>query len=352
MATRFHLVVLRRVAFWLIMALAWPPFLPVQVAAQQATPTPTSTPASSPAPVGESSESEQPVVTDKPVVYPLAVMVDNFPASRPQTGLAAADVVYEALAEGGITRFLAIYTGADPGLAGPVRSARHYYVYWAAEYNAPVIHVMASDEGYAAFVNTGLPDLDEHRGDPGFLRTNDRPMPYNTYTSPAFDRQILADYGALWPGSLGGLGRRSGGRMKRGAPAASVHVSYPLSDYGVGWVYDEAQQHYLRSQAGLPHIDAATGEQISAASTIVQFVPAWQSEFRGGEWYVDMELTGEGRAVYFQGGRAVEGSWQRPSLGNYTEYRGPDGKLIAFRPGRVWIQIVPSGALEGSLAYG
>jgi hypothetical protein len=170
-------------------------------------------------------EESPPLEASAPSIYPLAVMVDNFPAARPQTGLAAADIVYEALAEGGITRFLAIYTGADPELVGPVRSARHYYVYWAAEYNAPVVHVMASDEGYAAFVNTGLPDLDEHRGDPGFQRSPDRPMPYNTYTSPAFDRQILSDYGALWPGSLGGLQRQRKSGPNRGLRASSLEIT-------------------------------------------------------------------------------------------------------------------------------
>jgi hypothetical protein len=294
-------------------------------------------------------EESAPAEASGTSIYPLAVMVDNFPASRPQTGLAAADIVYEALAEGGITRFLAIYSGPGPELVGPVRSARHYYVYWAAEYNAPVVHVMASDEGYAAFVNTGLPDLDEHRGDPGFQRSPDRPMPYNTYTSPAFDRQILSDYGALWPGSLGGLERQQKSGPIRGSRASSLEITYPISNYTVSWTYDRAERLYLRSQAGGPHIDAATGQQISAANVIVQFMPAWEFAFRGGESYLDMQLTGAGRAVYFQAGVAIEGAWHRQSLGNQTEYFGPSGQLVGFRPGPVWVQVVPSGPLEGTL---
>ena len=104
-------------------------------------------------------------------------------------------------------------------------SARPYYVYWAAEYNAPVVHVMASDDGYAAIVNTGLPDLDEHRGDPGFLRSGDRRPPFNAYTSPAYDRQILASLGALWPGSPGGLATL--------ASARSVGEGY---GWVIGWL--------------------------------------------------------------------------------------------------------------------
>ena len=316
-------------------------------AAQRTTATPArGGPAATPTPTARPSPA-----SPTPDVYPLAVMIDNFSAARPQSGLGLADIVYEALAEGGITRFLAIYTAPDPGLVGPVRSARHYYVYWAAEYNAPVVHIMASDEGYAALVNTGLPDLDEHRGDPGFQRSPERPMPYNAYTSPAFGRQILAANGALWPGSLGGLERQPPPRRSRGVRTDRAEITYPLAGFEVGWTFDRRQRRYLRSQAGQPHVDAATGQPIAATTVVVQFVPTWELAFRGGELYVDMELTGVGRAVYLQNGLVVEGAWHKPSLGDYTRYLGPDGSPILFRPGPIWVQVVPSGPLEGSLSY-
>ena len=280
---------------------------------------------------------------------PIAVMIDNFEAARPQSGLGAADVVYEALAEGGITRFLAIYESADPGLVGPVRSARHYYVYWAAEYNAPVVHVMASDEGYAALVNTGLPDLDEHRGDPGFERLGDRPPPFNTYVSPAQAREILSRDGSLWPGANGGLIQDPEPEMFGGMPAPNIEITYLTGGHAVRWTYDPSRNRYLREQDGLPHLDAATGRQIAAANVIVQFIPAWQTEFVEG--YLDMELTGQGRGVYFENGVAAEGTWERETLGNHTIYRGPDGLPVLLQPGPTWIQIVPAGPIEGTLTY-
>lgn len=107
----------------------------------------------------------------------------------------------------------------------------------------------------------------------------------------------------------------------------------------------------MRSQAGALHVDAATGQPIVATSVVVQFVPTWELAFRGGETYLDMQQTGVGRAVYFENGLVVEGSWFRPSLGDVTRYLAPDGSPIAFRPGPVWVQIVPTGQLEGSLSY-
>jgi hypothetical protein len=237
---------------------------------------------------------------------------------------------------------------------GPVRRARHYYVYWAAEYNAPIAHILASDAGYAALVATGLPDLDEHRGDPGFQRSTDRRPPFNAYTSPVFDRQVLASEGALWPGSRGGLERQAPPRLERGKRAFDIQIEFPLAGHQVVWSFDRAGRRYLRSQAGQPHVDAVTGIQLSAATVVVQFVPTWESLFLGGEWYVDMTLTGTGRAVYFADGLASEGAWLKPSLGDYTRYLGSDDKAYPFRPGPIWVEVLPGGdgPLVGSLSYG
>ena len=331
------------------------PVAPTPTQARSGGPSPTPTPSATPEPAvptpTPTPQPTRPTPTPSPPIYPLAVMVDNFPAARPQTGLGAADIVYEALAEGGITRFLAIYTAPDPGMVGPVRSARHYYVYWAAEYNAPIVHILASDEGYAALVNTGLPDLDEHRGDPGFQRSPERPMPYNAYTGPAFDRQILAANGALWPGSRGGLERQPPARFSRGTRVDQFGITYPLAGFQVDWSFDRAPRRYVRSQAGAPHLDAATGQPIVATTVVVQFVRTWELVYRGGETYLDMQQIGAGRAVYFENGLAVEGSWFRPSLGDFTRYLAADGSAFAFRPGPIWVQVVPTGPLEGSLTY-
>ena len=126
-------------------------------------------------------------------------------------------------------------------------------------------------------------------------------------------------------------------------------MTYPAGDYTVEWSYQPSLRLYLRSQSGAPHVDAATGEQISATNVIVQFVPAWQYEFQEG--YLDMQLTGAGPAIYLQGGVAVDGAWLRPSLGDHTQYFGPSGDLVSFRPGVTWVQVMPIGPLEGTFSF-
>jgi hypothetical protein len=297
----------------------------------------------------EKTVREKPAPTPPPVIHPLAVMVDNYTSARPQSGLGSAAIVYEALAEGGITRFLAIFTHEEAVEVGPVRSTRHYYVYWAAEYNAPLAHVMATNDAQVALARTGLLHLDEYRGDPGFRRSNERRPPFNTYTSPTSGREILASIQKLSPGDLGGIKQQPLDRLRRGARARTVHLSYPPGEHWVDWSYDPAQERYLRSQDGGPHLDASTGEQISAGSVVVLFVPTWVDDYEEG--YLDMQLTGAGRALYFQGGLAQEGAWHRTRLRDSTEYYDASGQPFSFAPGPVWVQIVPSGALKASLTY-
>ena len=314
-----------------------------------ASPSPEGTPAAPEATAAEAAQGPAVAATTAtPALFPIAVMVDNYRLARPQSGLGAAEIVYEALAEGGITRFLAIYTADDPGMVGPVRSARHYYVFWAAEYNAPLVHIMASDEGYAALVDTGLPDLDEHRGDPGFVRADSRPAPYNAFTFPAEAREILRDNGGLWPGSLGGFDHR--GKVRGGAPATSLDLAYP-GDHSVRWTYDQESGVYLREQDGYPQVDAATGQQLAASTVVVQMTPAWPMEEVAGEVYMDMGLEGKGRAVVFAGGRAIEATWNRPTIGVPTAYTGRDGKPVIFPPGPIWVPVLPTGEVEGQLSY-
>src|SRR5581483_1401572 len=116
---------------------------------------------------------------------PFAVVVENHPDARPQSGLSQADVVYEALAEGGITRFLAIFQSQDVKSIGPVRSARTYFNDWAQEWGAVYAHVGGNSDALA-LIKAGIPgvsDADQFFNDPYFTRISSRRPPHNTYTS-------------------------------------------------------------------------------------------------------------------------------------------------------------------------
>lgn len=110
------------------------------------------------------------------------IMIENSPDARPQSGIKQAGIVYEAVAEGGITRFLALYQEAKPGLIGPVRSVRMYYVDWVAPYNASVAHIGGSAAALAEVRNGSYRDIDQFFNAPYYWRATDRYAPHNVYT--------------------------------------------------------------------------------------------------------------------------------------------------------------------------
>lgn len=263
----------------------------------------------------------------------VAVVVDNADRARPQSGLSRADVVYEALVEGGITRFLAVYLADEAPVVGPVRSARHYFVRWATEYGAPLIHVSASPQGYAALAATRLPDLDAR----ATWRSRDRPAPHNAYTSIAQAQEAL---GRRPVGSFGGLRFKVDPSAHEGQPARQAVIPYHASSYTVGWTYDPDWNEYVRTVDRSPHVDRETAEPLRAANVLVLWMNSW---LIGDDPYgrLDFVQTGRGRLLALFDGIRIEGSWTRGSLSGVTEYWDEAGNPLALNPGPTWIQIVP-----------
>ncbi|MHB1414758.1 MAG: PEGA domain-containing protein [Chloroflexota bacterium] len=273
---------------------------------------------------------------------PLAFSIDNHPDARWQSGLTSADVVYEALTEGGITRFLGLFMTRPAEVVGPVRSARHYFAYWAYEYDAMYVHCGGYKEAAAAIAETGIPEMDDLKGSPGFWRSDGREPPFNLYASTGAmraeaDRRGLRDD----VGSFGGLQFEGTPTMASGQPATELTLHYPYGYY-VTWEYAPATNDYLRYSAGVPHIDAQNGEQLRGTNVIVLFMRNW---FMGGDDQQDFQLTGSGQALLFQDGVVQEGQWSRASIDSVTRYYDESGNEVEFnKGGTTWIQVVPIDA--------
>ena len=278
-----------------------------------------------------------------PNPYPLGVMVENLVDARPQVGLDRADIIYEALAEGGISRFLALYLTQDAEAIGPVRSTRHYFVYAAAEYNAALVFVGASPIGYAALAATGIRTVNESMGDPGVWRSARRSAPHNAYTGTVEARAAADSLGPGGPGSWGPLIFKDPLVLATGEPATGISIRYPpLGWYDVDYTYDPETNRYLRVMDGYRHRDQFTGEQLAATQVIIQVVP---DEVIDREGRLDLVQTGEGRAYYFVDGVMIEGTWTKASYGSRTLFWDTAGNLVRFNPlGTTWIQLVPPEA--------
>src|SRR5947209_3884011 len=183
-----------------------------------------------PSPVASPSPSPSPAVAASTLNiddYPFAVMIDNIAEARPHFGLSNADVVYEAPAEAGIPRLMPIFLreGGQADRIGPVRSTRHYFVELANEYRAPLVHIGASPQGFDMLAQTGLPDIDETRGDDGYTRDPRRAAPHNAFVSTTSIREVLqqkAIQTSATPGPLT-FGDFTVGQV----PATSLKIGYP-----------------------------------------------------------------------------------------------------------------------------
>jgi hypothetical protein len=275
---------------------------------------------------------------------PVVVMIENHPEARPQTGLDRADVVYEALVEGGVTRFMAVYSSEDADIVGPVRSMRDYYVYWASEYRPIFAHIGGSPQSYDAVAATGIRHFEESPSY-GYWRARDRYAPHNAYLNTATIRAAADRLGMLGKGAFAALVQHADWPVPLAEAARHVVIAYP-GGYRVDWAYNSALKRYQRSMDGRPHRDAATGEQLTARALIIQRVATRSIDAVGRQ---AMDVVGQGKIAYVIDGQAGVGMWRKASPTAPTFFFDAAGERLVLPPGPLWIQIV---SLETPLEWG
>lgn len=296
---------------------------------------------------------------------PLAVMVENHVEARPQSGLTTADIVYEAVAEGGITRFMAIfYCNLKDVQVGPVRSARTYYLDWLSEYDALYAHVGGANtpgpaDALSQIIDYEIKDLNQFSiGFPIFWRDYQRlghpvATEHTMYSTTAKLWEIGAKRGyvATDSANLRWDENFTPWKFKDPAPdgagqVTGITVNFWESQggYQVIWSYDPDTASYKRKN-GEDHIDLNNREQLVAKVIIVQF----QRESNANDGYPGnihllYQTGGSGKALIFQDGGVVEGKWIKPSRMARSKYVDSKGVEVEFNRGQIWIQTVPEGS--------
>ncbi len=271
---------------------------------------------------------------------PILVKVENISDARPQSGLDGADIIYESMAEGGITRFAAFYLCQDVGEIGPVRSARQQDIEFISEYDALFAHVGSSD-AYANEATETIADLDQFFHEDAYERVEWRDAPHNVYTSTKKLRDLAVTLGYEHEVSLISP---EFGKIKNRSGAGAIDIPYS-ADCSVHYDYDKKTGTYLRSVAGQPHTDKPTGRQLAPVNVVVQFVDYTSSD--SGEDYgmgesQTMNVIGSGRALFFTSGGVVEGTWSRSGGSDRTAYIDAAGAPVVFNRRQIWIEFVPS----------
>jgi Protein of unknown function (DUF3048) N-terminal domain/Protein of unknown function (DUF3048) C-terminal domain len=280
--------------------------------------------------------------------HAVAVMVDDLSPARPQSGFSAASVVWQAPAEGGIPRYMMVFQENTPGDVGPVRSARYYYIAWAAELRAVYAHAGGSPQALATLRNQGHGQLvynaDEFRWGGSFRRLPTRFSPHNLYTTGKQLRALVSATGATdgpikWPW-----------RFADDAPLAwrpvggKIQVVYQANV--VRFDYDRRTNTYLRSvSVEGKQIDASTKQRVAPKNVIVMlmhFGPL--NDGHPQKHRLEGQVIGSGPAWISTNGVTIKGTWKKTALTSGTRFFDSKGRPVTLTVGQTFVQVMPYGA--------
>jgi hypothetical protein len=288
-----------------------------------------------------------PALAKRPVT---GIMIENSPDARPQSGLQDAGVVYEAIAEGGITRFIGLFQDGRPQYIGPVRSLRPYYLDFAVPYDASVAHVGGSPDALAQIRSgaAGMKDLDQFFNSGSYWRQPTRPAPHNVYTS--FDRLDVLNQAKGFTSSNPQIWQRKKDTPLKTPTAKAINISISSALYNVHYDYDAVSNGYLRSEGGRPHI-VTTSPQDAAElqlhpKVVIVLAMAYSIIDRAGHsGYI---TSGSGSGYIFEDGGVAALTWTKTDRAGQFAFKDATGQVIQLNAGQTWITVVGSPNLVTS----
>jgi len=269
---------------------------------------------------------------------PFAVMLDNQSKARPQAGLDQAEIVYEILAEGMITRYLAIFLINEPSLIGPVRSARPYFLDKAMEFNALYVHVGGSPQAISDIKTLKIDDIDAMSRDSSiFWRKKHKSAPHNTYTDTKAIRKAAASSRYDEKVNFEPLDFNQEAMKINGEKMIYIEIPY-FKDYKPSFKYNEVEKTYYRYLNNKPHLDEVSQMHLSAANIIIQEA---ETKVIDSEGRLEIELVGQGKGLFITNGEKRPIVWEKNDRKSRTRYFYEDGTEIKLNPGVTWVQIIP-----------
>ncbi|MDQ0195763.1 DUF3048 domain-containing protein [Paenibacillus wynnii] len=290
-------------------------------------------------------------VTDSVLPRPLSVMINNAPAARPQSGISEADILYEVLAEGGVTRLIGIFQ-SHTGVVkiGPIRSIRPYLIDLGESYGGVTVHAGGSQAAYAILQKDKKEDMDEiGRASAYFWRDKSRKAPHNLYSNADKLREGADKLGYAKETKVPTYSFNNPDYVPLGGEAATeFNVYFLLKSYSLDYKYDSERRTYLRWVNGKPHMDLNNNNPVEAANVIVLGADHKVLD-EVGRLQIDVELGGE--AVLFQRGQAIKGRWTRKP--NDVIRFVKDGQEALLYPGVTHFLIVPNApTFSNHVTYG
>lgn len=286
---------------------------------------------------------------------PVAIMFGNTTDALPQYGVGEADVLYECLVEGGLTRLMGIFDNySDAPKYGSVRSCRLYYAHIAKEYDAIYAHYGQADIA-KSFLNSDAIDnlngLDGSIESIMYYRSSDRPAPHNVFTTPdgisagIEKKGYRTTYGDAYTGHfLFADGEEP--VVLNGQDVYAMQTTYPNSK--TWFEYDDASGTYKRFHYKKEHVDGETGAQLAFTNVIFQFVPGRVIDKKG---RMEFDTVGSGKGIYFTGGKCVDITWKKESLETPSIFYDGNGDQLVMNPGKTSICIITTDSADNIGIY-
>ena len=301
---------------------------------------PTYTPPITTVPSNLTGLQVEPAVNQRPVT---GVMIENSKDARPQSGLDSAGVVFEAIAEGGITRFLALFQDTTPDYIGPVRSVRPYYLQWCLGFDCAIAHVGGSPQALQNIKQWGVKDLDQFFNSGAYHRVNSRYAPHNMYTSMAKLNQVEASKGFSTATYTSLTRKKDAASATPNASSIDFAISSPL--YNAHFDYDAKTNSYARSEGGAPHMTVTSGGHEVQIKPKVVVALVMQYGFEADGHHSKYNVVGSGQAYVFQDGTVTPASWAKSDSKSPIILTGSDGKPVALNAGQTWFSAVSAANL-------
>jgi hypothetical protein len=312
------------------------------------TPTAEPTPTPEPTPVRVADPLTGRMVTEAAANRrPIAVMIDDLGPARPQSGFNAASIVWQAPAEGGIPRYMMIFNSTIPGLVGPVRSSRFYYITWAAEWKALYGHVGGSPQAMSTLQQKGAGqyvfNADEFRWGGYYWRIKQRFAPHNMYTDGKHLRRLAAKVGAKDGPVKAHWQFAPDAPLEARPQGGTIVVTYPQNK--ITYRYDRASNTYLRSVTGeAKQIDKADGKRVAPKNVVIMnmiFGPL--NDGHPNKHRLEANVVGTGKAWIATNGKTIKGTWSKKSNTAPTLFFDSAGKPVTLTVGQTFVQVLRVG---------
>ena len=268
---------------------------------------------------------------------PVAIMLNNLKKALPQLGVSQADIIYEAVAEGGITRMLGVFQSVEGvGEIGSVRSARDYYVSLALGHDAIFLHAGGSPQAYDAIEDWGVTALDCVNGPyEGTLFSRDQERKKTIQELLPTYKRVTLEHKEGYTDPMSFLGE---GETASGTPAQQIEVTFSSYKTGV-FTYDSASGLYKVEEYGAPYVDGNTGEQVAVKNVVVLFTDV--SSIRGDSaGRQSVRTTGTGEGLLFCDGVQQSITWSKKNHSSPLEYTDANGQAVKFGVGHTYVNLV------------